>query len=1367
MAFKKGEIVLFEVDRSVTDPEFINIKTGSVHGLNETVQVPKLPFQKEPEFQLPEYIACRIIISYNGVVTVKQHLPAIIYELYNDTFRRGESIECTVTYVPLDRMHDKFKVVDSNGLIFSIHDRNAMLQKGQKVSCKFQSLSKVGCIVRFDNDSARLPFYEPKSLAEKLGLSSTLVNFIRELWTSGPDYEYLKSDLDNHNPLWFINKMRLTLSTFPWGLTADTLKYRISEVSQFLSALRAGALYFLEDSDFLEGLAFEARKSMQQQITTLVESVQPYEQFMGLLRNDKLDEFVSSIFAKLEKSGYLYHPDQAFGVMMMIFRLYPHKVSDYLNSIFQSIFTRNLENWEREPFRTAFVEQFEMYLQQAAASIDGLPQAETRSQKEKVLTAVTATALKILLSKPGTDLNRTYSYYYRYISLLSTNRTRNVLNQAIGALFGCTSLTKPLYSQLRDPMYLVAAAATRTISSPLSLIRGNHRFTSGQLELSISPEGMELTRNDSTRDPEQTVPSVLMQWLHPSIMIGGIKGMSGSKIKRMNDHNSWWNDIEHELFRRDEITVQTDRPHYTVKAEPGDVVTIEVNAMLRDDDQGNPRFLCSIIDDDYEDGSGYIDCKDVVGYRVRYLDDTCWHDANGKPLQFRATVADVDDDGRYHFSLLEQAGEYVRDNMDINTEYRAVITNAENITEGHNFSALTLKGFGLFVEADSSFDIRNSDIVNVKLYSVSGGVINGYITEKLDKYADNFTTSDAFRNIFRALSLNGDDDMNMDGDGQMEEEYDELLPDDMQELVEIIRYAAIAEKDLLEAYDYLRLARILALMADDKEKADALSTHAELLLMHDYYATNKRIDLAELSKLEQESLKVPILTSMYRRLEMVAWMGDESYNSALYEIARDPESSELDRTIARMVLSFNMMSDVSDNSDDICSRLRKEIGNALDVVSDTRLGKYYGSESKFIEFKTSIVYPAVARGQKMYPDPMAQQDHILSRIAGFLNAEGGTLFLGVNNEGYAAGLPDDFEYFRTHTLVAGKHQHKITDADKLQVYIDNLLADNFGPTALARISVSVDDDELNREKGRVVIRFDIEKSLEPIYYKDRLYVRLSGQSTKYFTGQAEEEFKRDRRRQLAELEDRSRLHAEALKAEARAETTPEADSLNAASHQTNEPTSDTSASVTPADSTYTSSWRPNVLHDYEDGYSEPSGYLYFDKKGNVEFSPTDLYCEGDCILSLIIPHDMEHANLVMCYENSEPLRIPLAEIYEKGANSKIKYGTRSPLRFAAIADDHEGVLSFVADNSGNVYFRVEPMTEIGQGHINSDGESAVSSTLNHVCGWEIVAEQSMPGMSSALKSSLKRKALGAPLRTNESKPDLMEKMAHIINSCHA
>lgn len=357
MAFKKGEIVLFEVDRSVTDPEFINIKTGSVHGLNETVQVPKLPFQKEPEFQLPEYIACRIIISYNGVVTVKQHLPAIIYELYNDTFRRGESIECTVTYVPLDRMHDKFKVVDSNGLIFSIHDRNAMLQKGQKVSCKFQSLSKVGCIVRFDNDSARLPFYEPKSLAEKLGLSSTLVNFIRELWTSGPDYEYLKSDLDNHNPLWFINKMRLTLSTFPWGLTADTLKYRISEVSQFLSALRAGALYFLEDSDFLEGLAFEARKSMQQQITTLVESVQPYEQFMGLLRNDKLDEFVSSIFAKLEKSGYLYHPDQAFGVMMMIFRLYPHKVSDYLNSIFQSIFTRNLENWEREPFRTAFVEQ--------------------------------------------------------------------------------------------------------------------------------------------------------------------------------------------------------------------------------------------------------------------------------------------------------------------------------------------------------------------------------------------------------------------------------------------------------------------------------------------------------------------------------------------------------------------------------------------------------------------------------------------------------------------------------------------------------------------------------------------------------------------------------------------------------------------------------------------------------------------------------------------------------------------------------------------------------------------------------------------------------------------------------------------------
>lgn len=581
------------------------------------------------------------------------------------------------------------------------------------------------------------------------------------------------------------------------------------------------------------------------------------------------------------------------------------------------------------------------------------------------------------------------------------------------------------------------------------------------------------------------------------------------------------------------------------------------------------------------------------------------------------------------------------------------------------------------------------------------------------------------------------------------------------ELIEIVRYRALSEKNILKAYDYLRFARLLALLIDNADLASSLGTHASLLLQHDFYASNKRIDASELEKLAEDSAKIPMLSNLYKRLEMVSWMDTDDHNDDLFQVIKDEDATELEHTIARMVLSYNMMQQASDNPADIAKTLKNEIGNALDVVSDTRLGKYYGTESKFIEFKTSLVYPAVSPGQKMHADPETQQQHILSRIAGFLNAEGGSLFLGVNNQGYASGLADDFEYYATHPLQAGNHLHRITDADKLQVYIDNLLSDNFGPAALSRISVSIDNDELNLEKGRIVVRFDIQKSLEPIYFNGKLWVRQSGQSTRYYTGSAEEEFLRDRRQQMAELERQSRsLQEEEI------EKHPEPMQQKATATKEVIDESPVAAVAEPV-GIATSKWRPNVLNDWDEGYIEPYGYLYFDRSGGLEFSRENLYKESQCDLALIIPHELQNGSLIMCYENSEPIRVPLQEIYEKGTNQTIKYSSLSPLRFAAISDDQEGLLSIMADNSSNLAYHMEYIADLTQGHINSDPTSALTSSVNHVYGWEVIDENCKDDFKSVLRSNLKKNAAGYALKTNETKTDCVKKVADLIAKCHA
>ncbi len=1362
MIYHKSQVIPFEV---ITPPETENtaeIEFIEVQALDEndnpvTVQLQKLPFQKESDYKLPRFIECRVINIVDGIPVLKQHIPSIIFKFYSEAYRTGQSIECTVTYVPLDRSHDKFKVVDSHGLYFNVSDRNAFLHKGQKVTCKFSSLSQQGCILKFDNESLNLPFYSPEIIGELVELSPLLHRYVQWIWRNSPEFEFLRKDLDNHNPMWFINMMRETLRTFPWGFTADHITKRWSDLDKLMEALRKGALHFLEGSSFLNGLTPATRRSMQGQITELVESIKPFEKLLKHFKNNTQDEFVSSIFDKLEKSGYLYHPDQAFAVLMMIFQLYPNKVSEYLSSIFQSIFTRGIQNWEREPFRTAFVQQFEMYLRQAAESIDGLPMAETRSQKERLLTAITAIALKILLSKQGADLNRTYSTYYRYISLLNQNHLDELLNQSVQTLLGCKPLSEPIYSQLRNPMYVVATAAAIPTGLPLDRIRTNHRYQSGSAELTITPDGLELTHLGITRDTEQVVPAALMPWLHPWIYADGVHCIQGKKLNRLSEHNTFWSDLEHTLFQRQVTRMAVDRSTVRSRADLDDEVIVEIYGMKVDYDDngrdtGNPRFYCKIIDENFEPGSGYMDCRDIVGYSVRYINDRCYRTKDGSPIQVVAKIIDIEEDGTLHFSLADAAMNYIRETFNVQTDYQAVITNSVLNGSARSYSGLTINGFGLYIEPNKEFNIQNSDIVLVRLYSLVGENIQGYIVRKLDKHDDGFTTADAFRNILGALSINNSEEE----DEEIEDIYDELMPEDILELIEIIRYRALAEKNIINAFDYLRFARLLALLIDDKELASTLGTHAQLLLQHDFYASNKRIDPSSLSKLAEDSAKMPLLQNLYKRLEMVSWIDANEHNDDLYAVINDPEATELEHTIARMVLSYNMMQLASDNPSEISKTLKTEIGNALDVVSDTRLGKYYGSESKFIEFKTSLVYPAVSPGQKMHANPSEQQQHILSRIAGFLNAEGGTLFLGVNNQGYASGLAEDFEYYSTHPMSAGNHQHRITDADKLQVYIDNLLADNFGPAALSRITVSVDDDELNREKGRTVLRFDIQKSLEPIYFNSMLWVRQSGQSTRFYTGAAKEEFLRDRRQQLAELELQSREIEDAVN------IMPEHSDIKEIEPRTPVEAADKKDSAGIA----TSKWRPNVLHNWNDGYAEPYGYLYFDRSGGVEFSNDDLYKEEESALALIIPHDMQNGFLILCYENSEPIRVPLQEIYEKGNNQTVKYSSRKPLRFAAVANDREGVLSIVADNSSNLAYRMEPVNELEQGHVNSDPTFVFSPSVNHVHAWEIVSHNCMRDFNGVLKSSFKRNAAGYALKTNEYKSDCKRKVADLIAKCH-
>ena len=64
-----------------------------------------------------------------------------------------------------------------------------------------------------------------------------------------------------------------------------------------------------------------------------------------------------------------------------------------------------------------------------------------------------------------------------------------------------------------------------------------------------------------------------------------------------------------------------------------------------------------------------------------------------------------------------------------------------------------------------------------------------------------------------------------------------------------------------------------------------------------------------------------------------------------------------------MVLAYNMLTaaDSATAADTPAEGIKRSIMKRLNVNGETQRGKYYGSESKYLEFKTSLVYVPRAR----------------------------------------------------------------------------------------------------------------------------------------------------------------------------------------------------------------------------------------------------------------------------------------------------------------------------------------------------------------------------------------------------------------------
>lgn len=156
---------------------------------------------------------------------------------------------------------------------------------------------------------------------------------------------------------------------------------------------------------------------------------------------------------------------------------------------------------------------------------------------------------------------------------------------------------------------------------------------------------------------------------------------------------------------------------------------------------------------------------------------------------------------------------------------------------------------------------------------------------------------------------------------------------------------------------------------------------------------------------------------------------------------------------------------------------------------ETPVGEF-GEETDNREFKSTIIYPSGAIG----PDIDTQMLVILKTIAGFMNANGGILYIGVNDNGDAVGIENEYKLLNTSTKDPHHYQeNKDGYENKLRSSMNAFL----GPVAQDYVIIT-----FSEHNGHTVCEVNVQPSRSVIWYNERDAFKRMGNRTTHLRSEA-------------------------------------------------------------------------------------------------------------------------------------------------------------------------------------------------------------------------------------------------------------------------
>lgn len=1204
--------------------------------------------------------------------------------LYPRFYTEGQTYQFLVRRDMTHMAGGYYEVTDWHGFAFRlIYYGNNTLYQGQRVQCRVKSLVGNKLALELVNDKKMdtvEQVFDLNGLIERMDISSLMGRWLRTAFMANKVIHEAHRSFQGDEEQWLLHVIRLLDDSI------DTwVKPGCRHNSTLLETFRQACLYLLEGSDFLTDYNDKERKDCQRLLSKAAWNAESYIKAIRLIEEDRHIAYIDEQLSKMKKSGYLFKPDKRLRELMCIFTLEKGLMEQKMQLIFDIILKGNKDNWYNEPFRSAFIDMLDLYITGTRRRMDALPDIEDAEGRELLQRIIRALAIQLLLSTGNDEVDRQLnrSMLYRYLTYVEGSKKDVLLEKS----FRCLSETSMGglgfgWEEVHD-LTLMAIRLSSTMDENHQDMAGIMQTWQGQkVQLQLTETGMLLSPVERLPMLATQIPDWMGLWDKCQIAVDGtLPSQLLNGKDKLHDYVKWWKSLEFNLFNATSPVKKTTSHKF--RPDVQDKVYVRITGV----DKDNPDCFCCVVEDEHYQGEGRINMKHFVRYNPR-VDMRAFVNHEGKPYLLQATVISIGKDGMLHFSMENLINECIHQMLNVGAMSQCVVL------EEYRNMYLCISEYGYSVQVPITKDmpkIAKGSYLEVTVSDVrNNGVIMGDFMRQI---LNNFTVMDAFANLIDNYA----DEKVYEDIEEKEEEQQEVQMDEsyVLELLHIIDRKAVLDQDYIRTFNYLNVARFIAMMLDRIELVQYYKGRMELLQIFEQFAINGSVNntaLFEQGRVNRDIVRnYPILQTRLLELEAISCMDEPSRNDYLWDILNRRANGRL-TSIIRLVLSYNMLSGFGLH--DQREALRSKLNEILNIGLKTERPKYFGRENQRTEFKTSLVYPA---DNGMKPDLKAQTTEIMKMVCGFLNAEGGTLYIGVNNEGVASGIADDMPQFNN-------------SLDQYDLYVRNNIVSQMGVNA----NTYVKSDWIETA-GKTVYVLVIEPSPHPVMLDGQYYIRQSSSTWPVMGVDLERFIERK------ELE-RQRLGIQPLEADV-AETAVLGEPVVVES-KVEKPVVKEKFNYRDDAQILTSRIRSNPVHNWEDGYGEETSCFFHFLPKN-EYMLTEQECWEETLLTLAVTEKEAEGYIVIVYRSGRTLKVPVYELLDKTFFSKYKRNREEEILFACPATDKDGLLMVYRNGGGNCCYRVDDVARIEGGGMADKGELMTNVGFSDIVGCDIIPAKNM------------------------------------------